>query len=152
MRTINQWLDEYGVSHQNPSNKAIHFVCVPIIFFTIIGLLYCIKLPVIFGFQFTVAHVALIAVIIYYFTLSALLASGITVYILICMMLCKFIEQSTDRLLIISLVLFVLAWIAQFWGHHLEGKRPSFLKDIQFLLIGPAWIMSFLFKKIGLSV
>ena len=45
MKTINQWLVEYGESHQNPTNKTVHWVCVPLIFFSIIGLLYSIKLP-----------------------------------------------------------------------------------------------------------
>ena len=152
MRSIQQWLDEYGVSHQNQANKTIHFVCVPMIFFTIVGLLYCIKLPNLLGIQITVAHVVLIGVAVYYFTLSVPLAFGIILYAFICIMLCHLIEQSTGHLLLISIILFALAWVAQFWGHHIEGKKPSFLKDIQFLLIGPAWIMSFLFKKLGLSI
>ena len=152
MKSIQQWLDEYGVSHQNQANKTIHFVCVPMIFFTIVGLLYCIKLPNLLGIQITVAHVVLIGVAVYYFTLSVPLAFGIILYAFICIMLCHLIEQSTGHLLLISIILFALAWVAQFWGHHIEGKKPSFLKDIQFLLIGPAWIMSFLFKKLGLSI
>ena len=152
MKSIDQWLDEYSVSHQNPSNKIIHFVCVPIIFFTLIGLLYCVKLPQLFGFHITLAHVVLVAVFIYYFMLSVPVAIGLVLYACICILLCHLIEKVTGDLLIISVVLFILAWIAQFWGHHIEGKKPSFLKDVQFLLIGPAWIMSFIFKKIGLVI
>jgi uncharacterized membrane protein YGL010W len=51
----------------------------------------------------------------------------------------------------ISLGVFVLAWIVQFYGHKIEGKKPSFLKDVQFLMIGPAWLMHFIYKKIGIS-
>ena len=46
--------------------------------------------------------------------------------------------------------LFVLAWIGQFIGHKVEGKKPSFFKDLQFLLIGPAWLMSFVYRAAGL--
>jgi uncharacterized membrane protein YGL010W len=52
----------------------------------------------------------------------------------------------------VSLGIFVTAWVFQFWGHSVEGKKPSFLKDLQFLLIGPAWIMSFVYKKLGISI
>ena len=52
---------------------------------------------------------------------------------------------------LLSLILFVLAWIGQFWGHKVEGQKPSFLEDIQFLLIGPAWLMSFIYKKLGIN-
>ena len=43
-------------------------------------------------------------------------------------------------------MVFVLAWIGQFIGHLIEGKRPSFFKDLQFLLIGPAWLMAFVYR------
>jgi uncharacterized membrane protein YGL010W len=51
----------------------------------------------------------------------------------------------------ISLAVFVVAWIVQFYGHKIEGKKPSFLKDVQFLMIGPAWLMHFIYKKIGIG-
>lgn len=47
--------------------------------------------------------------------------------------------------------IFVLAWIGQFYGHKIEGKKPSFLKDLQFLLIGPIWLLHFVLKKAGLK-
>jgi uncharacterized membrane protein YGL010W len=49
----------------------------------------------------------------------------------------------------ICLVLFVLAWIGQFVGHKIEGKKPSFFQDVVFLLIGPAWLLHFIYKKAG---
>ena len=49
------------------------------------------------------------------------------------------------------LVLFVIAWVGQFIGHNHEGKKPSFLKDLQFLMIGPAWTMSHLFKALNIK-
>ena len=154
MKSIDQWLSEYGESHQNPTNKMVHFVCVPIIFFTVVGLLYCIKLPFSFadGYPVTVAHIALLFVAIYYSLLSIPLAIGMVLYGVVCLLLCHAIDTAPWQLLLTSVGLFVLAWIAQFWGHNVEGKKPSFLKDIQYLMIGPAWIMSFLFKKVGLSV
>jgi len=51
---------------------------------------------------------------------------------------------------VVCIAVFVLAWIGQFYGHKVEGKKPSFLKDIQFLLIGPAWLMHFIYKRLGI--
>ena len=154
MKSIDQWLSEYGESHQNPTNKMVHFVCVPIIFFTIVGLFYSIPaLFTISGYPITVAHIILIFVTIYYALLSVPLSIGMFLFGVLCLLACQAIQQaSSGHLWLVSIVLFVLAWIAQFWGHNVEGKKPSFLKDVQYLMIGPAWIMSFLFKKIGLSV
>ena len=150
MKPINQWLSEYGESHQNPKNKTIHFICVPLIFFSVVGLLYTVKLTYVFGTEITLAQIVLVVVAIYYFLLSVPIAIGMILYATVCLMLCYIIEQNTGHLLMVSVFLFVLAWIAQFYGHDIEGKKPSFLKDVQFLLIGPTWIMSFVFKKIGL--
>jgi uncharacterized membrane protein YGL010W len=85
--------------------------------------------------------------------MSVPLSIGMLLFGVICLLLCQAIQQATGgQLLTVSIALFVVAWIVQFWGHKVEGKKPSFLKDIQYLMIGPAWIMNFLFKKIGLSI
>jgi uncharacterized membrane protein YGL010W len=152
MKSINQWLSEYGESHQNATNKIIHFVCVPLIFFSVVGLLYCVKLTCVFGVEITLAQVMLLGVAIYYFFLSVPIAIGMILYAALCIGLCYVIEQSMGHLFIVSVLIFVVAWIGQFYGHNIEGKKPSFLKDLQFLLIGPAWIMSFLFNKVGISI
>lgn len=153
MRTVDQWLSEYGESHQNHTNKLIHWICVPLIFFSIVGLLYSIKLPwIIGGYTMNVAVIALIITALYYLRLSLPLGLAMIVFILICLSLCYLIENSTGlSLWIASVTIFVLAWIGQFYGHKVEGKKPSFFKDLQFLLIGPMWLMSFIFKRSGIN-
>ena len=69
-----------------------------------------------------------------------------------CLVLCHLIEKSGIMpLWLLCVILFVLAWLGQFYGHKIEGKKPSFLKDIQFLMIGPAWLMSFIYQKLGVK-
>ncbi|HEY5390529.1 MAG TPA: Mpo1-like protein [Hanamia sp.] len=152
MKTVNQWLDEYGQSHQNETNKSIHWICVPAIFFSISGLFYGIKLPwIINGISINVAMILILLVTLYYLRLSAALGVGMFLFGLIVLTLCYLIEQYVPvSLWLVCVIIFVLAWIGQFYGHNIEGKKPSFLKDLQFLLIGPMWLMSFIFKKAGL--
>ena len=154
MKSIQQWLSEYGESHQDHTNKTIHWICVPAIFFSIIGLLYGIKFPVdIFGLQVNVAMIVLALVTVYYFSLSKTLWIGLLLFAVLCLWLCSLIEQANFiKLWLFSIIVFVVAWIGQFYGHKVEGKKPSFLKDIQFLLIGPAWLMSFIYKKLGIGI
>ncbi|HQW91583.1 MAG TPA: DUF962 domain-containing protein [Ferruginibacter sp.] len=154
MKTIHQWLNEYGESHQNDTNKAIHWICVPAIFFSITGLLYSIKLPfIISGIQLNVAMVVLALITIYYISLSKTLWIGLLLFALLCLWLCQMIEQADFiQPWLLYLVIFVVAWIGQFYGHKVEGKKPSFFKDIQFLMIGPAWLMSFIYKKLGIAI
>ena len=153
MKTIHQWLNEYGESHQDHTNKTIHWICVPSIFFSIVGLLYSIKLPVaIAGIQLNVAMIVLALTTIYYISLSRTLWIGLFLFAVLCLWLCYLIEQANFiQLWLFCVIVFVLAWIGQFYGHKVEGKKPSFLKDIQFLMIGPAWLMSFIYKKLGIG-
>jgi len=153
MRRLNQWLAEYGESHTNETNKLIHWICVPAIFFSITGLLYCIKLPWFINgsIQLNVAIIILIIVSAYYFTLSVSIGIGMLLFGIICLAICYWVENYFPiSLWLFCIIIFIAAWIGQFYGHNVEGKKPSFLKDIQFLLIGPMWLMSFIYKKLGI--
>ncbi|WP_143306049.1 Mpo1 family 2-hydroxy fatty acid dioxygenase [Chitinophaga vietnamensis] len=153
MKTIQEWLTDYGASHRNHTNKTIHWICVPAIFFSIVGFLYAIPLPALGGsLRITVAHVALLLLLLYYIRLSISLAAGMLVFGLLCLALWRLIAGSGATVWIVALAIFVAAWIGQFIGHKIEGAKPSFFKDLQFLLIGPAWLMSFIYKKAGIPL
>ena len=154
MKTIENWLSEYGESHQNPTNKLVHWICVPVIFFCVVGLLYSVKLgiPVASGLELNLAMVILAVTLLYYVRLSPTLAVGMALFASVCLLVCQMIESAGIPLWQVCLTLFVLAWIGQFWGHKVEGKKPSFFKDVQFLMIGPAWLMSFIYQRLGIRV
>ena len=153
MRTVNQWLEEYGESHKNETNKSIHWICVPAIFFSIVGLLYSIKLPwIIDTHTVNVAMIAILLITLYYLRLSLPLGIGMFIFGVICLFIAHLIEKYVPPpLWLVCVIIFILAWIGQFYGHHVEGKKPSFLKDIQFLLIGPMWLISFIYQAIGIE-
>ncbi len=139
MRTLQSWLDEYSESHRNPTNKQIHWLCVPVISFTVLALAYSL--------HWGLALAATVAAIWFYAQLSVTLAVGM--FVMSAIMLA--IAAMLPNLVWWAIGLFVVAWIGQFIGHHIEGKKPSFFKDLQFLLIGPAWCMDALYKKVGIS-
>ena len=153
-QTLQEWLDAYGESHQNRTNKLIHFVCVPVIFLTVVGLLWAIPVPEVMaqvpGLNW--ATLGLLFVVIYYARLSFTLMLGMLVFSLLCVAIIRSVELAGLSVLWSSVVVFVLAWIGQFVGHKMEGKKPSFFEDLQFLMIGPAWIMNFLYRRLGLPV
>src|SRR5436190_14574072 len=157
MRRIDELLLEYGESHQNHTNKFIHWMCVPLIFFSIIGMISTIPSGSLLRFMgdgnpyANWATVVLTLVIIYYVTLSIWLSVGMAVFGLACLVLANMISKiNVAPLWIVSLIIFAVAWVGQFYGHKVEGKKPSFFKDIQFLLIGPAWLMHFIYKRLGI--
>ncbi len=156
MRSIQDWLDMYGESHQNPINKKIHWVCVPAIMFSIVGLWWSIPhkgIPfTFFDIQLNWAIILTILISFYYLWLSLSMAIGMFFVGLFLLIGNYFLDLSFDfALWKISLIIFIIAWIGQFIGHKIEGKKPSFFEDIQFLLIGPAWLLSFIYNKLGIK-
>lgn len=153
-KTADQWFAEYGESHQNPTNELIHWLCVPVIFFSVLGLLWSLPAPAAMvasmpGFKWSLPVMAL--ALIFYVRLSTALAVGLFLFIFACQLGIVILAQRAPwPVWQICLALFVVAWIGQFIGHQVEGKKPSFLKDLQFLLIGPAWLLSRLYKKLRL--
>lgn len=153
MRSASAWLEEYGVSHRNATNELLHCICVPAIVLSIIGLLWSLPTPAIFAHTspwLNWATLTMLAALIYYFALAPRLAIGITLAFALMLWIVVQLAQLSWPLWLTSLAIFVVAWIGQFVGHSIEGTRPSFFKDIQFLLIGPLWLMSNLYNKVGL--
>jgi uncharacterized membrane protein YGL010W len=150
-KTVNDWFNEYGESHQNPTNKAIHWICVPIIFFCVIAFLSLIPLPNPMHLPLSLTHFILFMASIFYLRLSWKLALGTIAFASICLWFSLKITELDYPLGYIALALFAAAWVGQFYGHHIEGKKPSFLKDLQFLMIGPFWLMGLLFAKLNIT-
>ena len=154
MTPLQSLLDEYGESHRNSTNKAIHWLCVPVIVWTVVALLWSLPVPwpaIDSPVPLNWATLALLLAQFYYFRLSPSLGLGLLGYNLLMIWLAVLVDTHASwPLWAVALVLFVLAWIGQFIGHMIEGKKPSFLRDLQFLLIGPAWLMSFVYQRLGL--
>lgn len=155
MSRIQPLLNEYGESHQDNRNKFIHWLCVPAIMFSLFGLLYAIPFPGGRDVFTNWAAVALAVALLYYIRLSFSLFLGFVLVGLLLLWgnhaLYLLHGMGPVRHVIYSLIIFAVAWVGQFFGHHLEGKRPSFLKDLQFLLIGPAWLLHFIYRRLGIS-
>ena len=136
MKTISEWLDEYSESHQTKTNKLIHWVCVPTIYFSIIGIMA--------HFSALLTALLLVLAFVFYARLDIVLAVAMAALTL---MMAWFIWVLPVGIGFF-IALFVFAWIGQFYGHKVEGKKPSFFKDLQFLLIGPLWCMDAYLGKV----
>lgn len=155
MRTIDEWLTLYGRDHQNPTNKIIHWICVPVIVFTVFGLLMSVPFPDVANGWINVATIVFVFALIFYFRLSlpiflGMLVIGSLMFIGNRYLAATILPNIGLTLWQFSLLVFVLAWILQFIGHKIEGQKPSFLEDMQFLLIGPIWLLHFVFNKVGI--
>ena len=159
MRSTQEWLDAYGESHQNPSNKLIHWLCIPLIMWSLLGLIASAPAPSALlelgGIGLDYAAIFLALVTLYYARLSLPLSLGMALVSVGMWLATRWLAGLSASVELTlwqsSLIIFVLAWIGQFIGHKIEGKKPSFFEDLQFLLIGPLWLLAALYRKLGLS-
>lgn len=152
MRTVADWLGEYGESHADPKNKLLHWICVPLIVLALMGLLWSIPTPDVFDAASPWLNWATLTAALalpYYASLSPRLAIGIALAFVALFAIVNALGDLAWPLWMTSLAIFVAAWIGQFIGHAIEGKRPSFFKDVQFLLIGPLWLIAALYRRLG---
>ena len=154
-RPIDRWFANYSADHRNHANQAIHVVAVPLILWSVIGLLWCVPVP---GGMFRSGLWAALAMFLawtFYYRASRSIGFGMLATFVAMAWLTRWLHDSlgTSGLVRVALAVFVVAWIAQFIGHSklLEAKRPSFLTDLRYLLIGPAWVLSKLYRKLGIS-
>jgi uncharacterized membrane protein YGL010W len=154
VQDLQRLLDEYAASHAHRGNKVIHWVCVPMIAWCVVALLWSLPFPatVRVAAPLNWAIIALLLAQFYYFRLSLRLGAGLLLCNLAMLWLtARLAADAPWPLWRMALAVFVLAWIGQFIGHFIEGKRPSFFKDLQFLLIGPAWLLAAVYRKVGLA-
>ena len=152
MIPITTWFDNYSGDHRNQTNQLIHVWCVPAILWSVVALLWCIPVPPTMGRPGLWAGVAIAAASIFYWQLSIRLEVGMLVVFVAFALLSDQIRLrfGVTVLFWTATTVFVVAWIGQFIGHKIEGRKPSFLTDLSYLLIGPLWVLAKLYRKLGI--
>jgi uncharacterized membrane protein YGL010W len=140
LRKIDQLLAHYGSSHTHPTNELIHFLAIPLIMLSLCGLMFALH-P-------WLAYAFIAASMVYYARLSNVFFASMVLWSVLIIAL---IHAMGSHVLISSVVIFIGAWIIQFVGHKIEGKKPSFFEDIQYLWVGPMFVLSKLFIKLGIK-
>ncbi|HEV2611955.1 MAG TPA: Mpo1-like protein [Noviherbaspirillum sp.] len=140
-RQIDTLLAKYSESHLNHTNEIIHFICVPAIVFSLLGMIWA-------AHPLAAVGVTLVS-LVYYCTLSVPFAIGMLLMAGAMLWILSLLPQG--MVLQLSIAIFVVAWIGQFIGHKIEGKKPSFFEDLRFLLIGPLFVLGFLYRRLRIS-
>lgn len=149
-RPIDRYFDSYSQDHRNAANQHIHVLAVPAILWSVVALLWCLP-PLVTWFQSGVwAGLAMFAAWCFYNRLSRRLGLGMLAALFVIGCSCRLLEAhiGLGGLARMAGGVFVLAWIAQFIGHQLEGRRPSFFTDLTYLLIGPAWVLAKVYRHL----
>lgn len=153
MRTLDAWLAAYGESHQNPLNEAIHRLVVPIIYLDVLGLLRMVPVERWLPGAPSGAAIGALLVLLYYLRLSPTLTAGMAVFTGAGLAGLAALHAALGAFYLpVLIAVFVVAWIAQFIGHGVEGRKPSFTQDVQFFLIGPLWVLADVYRRVGVRV
>ena len=157
MRDLSTFLHDYGDSHRHPVNQWVHIFCVPAIFVSTLGLFWLIPVGQWLGLEGAAAYWVnggtLLAVLCMPFYLR--LSMGVSLLMLgwlaVSIAVVTLVDRSALSLGWRALVLWLVAWAVQVWGHKVEGKKPSFTAALVFLLVGPVFVSLELAYKLGLS-
>ena len=140
VRAVDRLFERYAEFHRNPANKTIHWICVPFIVWSVLGAIWALS-PI-------AAYVAIAASLAFYLWLSVPLALGMLVVLLAMLYPLSLLGSQA---LIVSIAVFIAAWIGQFIGHAIEGRKPAFFEDVKSLLVGPAWLLGFVYRRLGIA-
>lgn len=147
MRSLESYFAEYSESHRNAANQAIHCVAVPLILWSIQGFLSLLPLPVVGN----AAALVFVVLGVFYVRRSLVLFVAVLALMTLGQCLIAWLAQSSLSVAALSAGVFVMAWVAQFIGHSIEGAKPAFVKDLLFLLVGPGWVLAKGLAKLGIA-
>ena len=139
MRPVDVLFERYGESHRDPANKAIHWICVPLITWSLLAALW--------SWTPLAAGALVVLSLAFYAWMSPALAIGM---LLVTVAMIAPLPLLGTWLRPSAIAVFALAWVGQFIGHRIERRKPSFLEDVKFLLVGPAWLLAFVYRRMGL--
>jgi uncharacterized membrane protein YGL010W len=148
---MQDWLDSYSADHQNPINQRLHWLCVPPIVWSAVALLWTIPVPARFLQPGAWSVLVMVLAFAWYWRRSHRLGLALLLAFALLAVFTGFLfnRLGAVNLRWLALAVFVVAWIGQFVGHMFEGRRPSFFTDLSYLLVGPAWLMEKLLRRLG---
>ena len=143
MRSVNEWFGNYSKDHRHPTNRLIHWACVPLILWSVIAALWVIPVPASVGRPGFWCGMAMVAAFAFYWKMSKPIGLAMLIVFIVFGLLTEYLYRTLGPVNLLWLAggVFVVAWIGQFIGHLIEGARPSFFTDLAYLLIGPAWLV-----------
>ena len=153
MTAADDWLAAYRDDPADAGNKALHWVCVPLLVIGVVGLLWSLPVPASLSQSIEALNwgtLFLMAAVVYYFILSISLAFGILPFIVFVVLIVFWLDGFETPLWLISSDVLVLAWTGQFIAYRLEGKRPQFFKDLHYLMLGPLWLLAAIYRRLNI--
>jgi len=150
MTDLDNWLDRYEKGHRDLRNPVVYWAAVPMVVLGTVGLFWCLPVPDEFHEISPLLNwgsAFLMATAIYYFIISLSLAIGMLPFLLGLAALQLWLAQSSYPHLGVSVGLLVAGTVGLWLGHRGPGSLRAVLQDYQLMMIGPAWLLSVMYKR-----
>jgi uncharacterized membrane protein YGL010W len=155
MKLAESWLAAYSEGHTVPANKALHWVCAPVLAASIVGLLWSLPVPETFSSAskiFNWGTLSVMAVVVYYFILSIRLALGILPFVICVIFGIAKLDTLEIPLWLVSSTGIGVAGLGQLVGHFIEGGNASLMRDIHYVAIAPLWMLATVYRRLGITI
>jgi uncharacterized membrane protein YGL010W len=153
MTEMDSWLRRYEETHRDLTNPVFYWAAVPMVVLGTVGLLWALPIPDEF---FEISPLLnwgtafLMASAVYYFIISVSLAIGMLPFVIGVAGINMWLVGSNLPLPHVSLGLLLTGIIGLWLGHRNENGLRAVLQDLQFMMIGPAWLLSVLYRRLGI--
>jgi len=148
-----RWLDIYEHGHSGPVNRALHWICAPLLVCSLVGILWALPVPAAFRASDSVINwgtLFIMAIIVYYFIISIRLAIGSLPFIVFIALVIARLDMLATPLWKISVLALAISALGLYTGHQLDGNRTSVLRDLLYAPIAPLWILGSLYRQLGI--
>lgn len=153
MNDSDGWLQQFGESHQGLAHPLAFWLGVPALIAGYVGLLWCLPIPAQFydiSPLLNWGSAFLMAAAVYYFIISMPIAMGLLPLLLAVAALHLWAAHSLTSQLELSLTLGVLG-VAGLWVGHRQSL-DALLRDILHVMIAPAWLLSLIYRRLGIPL
>ena len=153
MSDTDKWLRNYGENHRNVAHPAVYWLAVAALVLATVGMLWSLPVPDEFmkiSPALNWGSAFLMVSVVYYFIISVSLAIGMLPVVFGISSLAVWLERSPFEAALVSLILFSLSIAGLFLGRRADGGAMAVFEDIQMMMIAPVWLMSRLYKRLGI--
>lgn len=153
MTDTDGWLERYGEIHENLTYPAVYWTAVPLVVTGMVGFLWSLPVPTQFyeiSPLLNWGSAFLMVSAVYYFVISLSLAIGLLPFVIGVGSIQLWLADSDFTPLRVSSGLLVGGLIGLWLGHRNERGIRATLEDLQTIMIGPAWLLSVIYRRIGI--
>jgi len=153
MSETHSWLERYEQAHSDLGNPVVYWAAVPMVVVGTVGLLWYLPIPAEFAQISPLLNwgsAFLMATTIYYFIISLSLAIGMLPFVLGLASLQLWLTASQYPALGVSVGLLSAGIVGLALGRRGHGGLLALLQDLQLMMIGPAWLLSVIYRRFGI--